>query len=714
MAMKVIAVVFALCTLAGHGLTVQTSEGETHRANPIRKVVTMLQMMQKKIEAEAKKEEELYDKFMCYCKNGESTLSAAIDSSTAKVPQVQSDIESAESQKAQFEEDVKTARVDRDAAKAAIMEATALREKEATTFATYKAEQEATIEATAKATAAVDKGLGSSFLQTNDGQILKKVLDSVDMAEADRQDVVSFLSGTNDEDAPAGGSLEIVGILKTMKEKFEADLAEATKTEETAVKTYDELVTAKKKEIEALTSEIEEKTVRIGDLGVDIVMMKEDLSDTEEQLIEDKKFLADLDKNCKVKAEEWAEVCKMRAEEQLAIADTIKILNDDDALELFKKTLPGAASSFVQMKVSAASMKARALAMLHDLRNSADKSSKSRLDFILLCLSGKAQGFEKVIKMVDDMVEVLKTEQQDDAHKKEYCEEQIDITEDKQKVLTKVKSDTETAIAESEEGITTLTSEIAALEDGIKALDKSVVEATEQRKEESEDFQALMASDTTAQDLLEFAKNRLNKFYNPKLYKPPPKRELTEEEKITLNMGGTLAPTAAPGGIAGTGIGFLQVHQQKSALEPPPAAPGAYKSKSEESGGVIAMIDMMIKDLEKEMTVAKTDEKNAQEDYEQMMSDSAEKRAEDTKSLTMKASAKASLESQLQAHQDKLAATGKELMAVGGYLASIHGECDWLLEYFDARKAARTAEIDALGKAKAVLSGADYSLLQVN
>merc|ERR1719453_1785911 len=84
--------------------------------------------------------------------------------------------------------------------------------------------------------------------------------------------------------------------------------------------------------------------------------------------------------------------------------------------------------------------------------------------------------------------------------------------------------------------------------------------------EEHEENTELMASDGTAKELLAFAKNRLNKFYNPKLYKAPPKRELSEDERITLNMGGTLAPTAAPGGIAGTGISF----SQRDAPPPPP------------------------------------------------------------------------------------------------------------------------------------------------
>merc|ERR1719281_1666655 len=102
--------------------------------------------------------------------------------------------------------------------------------------------------------------------------------------------------------------------------------------------------------------------------------------------------------------------------------------------------------------------------------------------------------------------------------------------------------------------IKTLAEEIKALTDGIMKLDKSVLEATMQRKKENEEYTELMASNTAAKQLIDFAKNRMNKFYNPKLYKAPPKRELTEEEAMYVAQGGELEPTAAPGGIAGTGV----------------------------------------------------------------------------------------------------------------------------------------------------------------
>merc|ERR1719321_2339587 len=125
------------------------------------------------------------------------------------------------------------------------------------------------------------------------------------------------------------------------------------------------------------------------------------------------------------------------------------------------------------------------------------------------------------------------------------------------------------------------------------------------------------------------------------------------------------------------------------------------------------MIDLLVKDLDKEMTVAKAEEKDAQEDYEQMMKDSAAKRADDAKSLEDKEGTLADLKAALEKDTDAKTSNGKELGATLQYIQSLHSECDWLLQYFDVRKEARTSEVDALGKAKAVLSGADYSLVQL-
>merc|ERR1719182_385328 len=94
------------------------------------------------------------------------------------------------------------------------------------------------------------------------------------------------------------------------------------------------------------------------------------------------------------------------------------------------------------------------------------------------------------------------------------------------------------------------------------------------------------------------------------------------------------------------------------------------------------------------------------------MKDSAEKRATDSKTLADKQKAKAQMTADQEAHTEEKAATTKTLMATLEYIQSLHGECDWLLQYFEVRKEARTGEIESLKTAKSVLSGADFSLLE--
>merc|ERR1712032_1671505 len=204
---------------------------------------------------------------------------------------------------------------------------------------------------------------------------------------------------------------------------------------------FDALVAAKEKQINALTKEIEDKTARVGDGGVKLSEMKEDLEDTTESLAEDKQFLAELEKSCGTKEAEWAARCKVRTDELLALADTIKILNDDDALELFKKTLP--APGFIQLEVSSKEVAKSALLAL------GSGSKDYRLDLISLALKGRKVSFDKVIKMIDDMVALLGEEQATDDAKKEQCDKNIDETEDKHKQLNVEIADLEKATAET-------------------------------------------------------------------------------------------------------------------------------------------------------------------------------------------------------------------------------------------------------------------------
>jgi septal ring factor EnvC (AmiA/AmiB activator) len=652
--------------------------------NPIRRVVKLLQKMQKSVEAEGQKEKELFEEFMCYCKTGSSDLTKSIDAAENKIPQVTSALEKAEATKEQLEKDLVKHRANVADAKATLATATALREKEAAAFAKESSDLTTNIAALKKATAAIESGMAGSFLQNAAATaVLQKITLDADMSSPDREMLSAFLSqGQGQGYAPASGS--ITGILKEISDTMEKTLADVTATEEDSIKTFEGLSAAKTKEIEANTAAIESKLERVAQVGLEITEMKEDLDDTTKALLEDKKFLAELEKGCATKEAEWAERTKTRADELLAISDTIKILNDDDALELFKKTLPSA--SLLQTEGSARILKRRALAVLDKARANR-RIPEPRMDFIALALQGKSGGtFDKVIGMIDEMVAILAEEQKADDEKKVYCESELDKMEDQKKSLERKVDDLGAAIDDAKSMVETLTEEIEALADGIKALDKSVAEATENRKAENVAYKELMAADTAAEKLLSMAGNRLAKFYTPKLY-------VAEAEPTML----------------------VQIKQHGAGSVAPPAPPetwGAYKTKGEEHGGVVAMLNMLKADLEKEMQEATVEEKDGQSEYEAMMADSAEKRTIDSKALADKEASKADLEEKVLKLGEEKTSTMKEVLATAETLKSLHLECDWLVSNFQVRKDARAGEVDALKKAKAVLSGADFSLMQ--
>ena len=214
----------------------------------------------------------------------------------------------------------------------------------------------------------------------------------------------------------AQSSGEIMGMLKAMLEEMEGDLSTAEKDEAAAIAGFEELSAAKAAEIASATSAIESKTKRSGEVAVEVVQTKDDLEDTLAEVKETEAFLGDLGKQCAEKKAEWSERQKMRAEEVSAISEAIKVLNDDDALDLFKKTVPSMVQTgyqFLQKGKGKASIALRAKTILVSLMQ---KSQVHATVFSLLtsALKSKSVDFSKISAQIDGMIDVLGKEQDDD------------------------------------------------------------------------------------------------------------------------------------------------------------------------------------------------------------------------------------------------------------------------------------------------------------
>merc|ERR1719398_170468 len=266
--------------------------------------------------------------------------------------------------------------------------------------------------------------------------------------------------------------------------------------------------------------------------------------------------------------------------------------------------------------------------------------------------------------MIDGMSAVLKEEQKNDDAQKAFCDKDLEASAKEQKDTEESIATSEAFIEETTAASEVATEEIAALQKDIKALDKAVAEATEQRKEEHADFLQFQTENNAALQLIEKAKNRLFKFYRPNLHKEAPAQELTDEEKLL-------------------------------------AASGA--------SGVIALMEMLAKELEDGITESKHEEETSQKDYERLMADSQKTRAQNVESITADEAAKADLDTKIESTKQKKASQETELSNIKGYIAKFHANCDFLIENYDLRKAARANEVESLKNAKSVLSGANFA-----
>lgn len=547
--------------------------------------------------------------------------------------------------------------------------ATAIRKKEEDSNAQDVTEMKANVKALNQAIQAVEKGMGD-FLQTKSAKVLRTLAEGADMSTVDRDLLASFLAQKADGEDDAAynpQSGEILGILKQLRVEIEDRMTSGIREDEASKANHESLVQAKRKEIAAATKSIQEKMGRIGDLAVEKTSLNNEIEDNKEGLEEDSRVLADLQKSCEDKKGSWATYQKQMAEEKMALAETIKLLNDDDALDVFKKTLPSPPVSFLQMQ---ATQHGEALTVLRKGRH---RSKDHRMAFLVLALQGKKVGFDEVYKMIDNLVELLRQEQTNDDNKKENCQSELNRLQDEVKAFKRTISDLDTGAASTNDDLKETSAQIEAMMAGIRELDKQVAVATEARKQEHAETVEVLAENNAAKSLLELAKNRLHKMYNPKLH----------------NAAGAAALAQSPKIEEGPDL--------------------TYRKQGQEAGGVIGMIDMLRADLLKQNTAIETAEKLAQEDYQTFIQNSADKRAMDSKAITDKENVKAEHEVTLhqmktdkKVQQEQLASTEKELLL-------LHKDCDWLLQKYSLRKEARVDEIDSLQKAKAVLSGASDS-----
>jgi len=633
---------------------------------PVAKVVRLLTDMKSRLESEAKQDAELYDQLACWCETNKRDKDAAVDMAEKQITELTSNIEALAAKSAELKANIKRLMDEVAQNQAALNTATAIREKENGEFQASEQELLASAQSVTAAVNTLSKHHPDAFLQVSvsadvvtglKAALKKHGLES--LAPSQRTLLASFLqqpAGYNSYNSRSG---EIFGILKQMKETFESNLSAEQKEEQNAQAEFDQLKSAKTREIAAAKGAIMDKTAQLAETDEAHAHAKHDLAKTRDALSADQKFLLDLNERCTNGDAEYAERTQMRNTELAAVSEAVAMLTDDSARDLFSTTL-----SFVEKKQTSD----RAAAAAKVLQAAGAKSG----DLALLSLAATARldAFTKVKAAIDEMVTALKAEMKDEIKHQRFCTAELDKNAKSTDSKKSRIADLTAAIDENTATVDTLTKEIAALQAQVAEMNVQIKRASEDREKANQEFQQTIADQRATQNILAKVLARLQKVY--------------QTTALVQQTPGAAAP-------------------------PPPAGFKAYKQDGG-AGGVLSLIQKIIAEsatLEKEALHA---EQTAQSDYSRFVNDSARSIGAANRSLAAKADEKAELEGSIVQDTGDRKANEQDVLNLGEYNGQLHLSCDYVLQNFDARQEARGQEIDALGQAKAILSGADFGL----
>jgi len=305
------------------------------------------------------------------------------------------------------------------------------------------------------------------------------------------------------------------------------------------------------------------------------------------------------------------------------------------------------------------------------------KKSKS-LNLARIAAEVKTGGqFDKVVSMIDKMVELLRKEEQEDIVHRDRCQNSGNKNKYEREDIAGAIDKAEKELARMTDVETQMSTQLGALEEDIKTTQGEMAQRLQMRNEESTDFKAALKDDAEAVGLLGEAIVSLSQFY--KSNKIP--IELAQEEPEY-----TVDPDKAP----------------ETTFQG-----GDYGGRKQESKGVIAILSMLKEDLEKDIQSGREQDAAGQKKYE-----SDRKAMQDT--LDAQSALKIQSEKDLAEHQAKIADKQEfvnlgttDLDAAKEMQATLEHDCEWVGTHFDTRREKRKTEIDGLVEAKNILSGAE-------
>lgn len=427
----------------------------------------------------------------------------------------------------------------------------------------------------------------------------------------------------------------------------------------------------------AAAAALQEREKRLADTNEKVAQAKVDLEETKAALAADQQFLIDLEARCKVAESEYAKRVSSRQQEIAAISETIRILGEDDARDLFSKTM-----SFLQVakaesqaeRTQQRRVRASAAKQIMTLARRKGSTSETSWRLATLAVAVQHDGFAKVKIALDSMVAELKKQQQQEVQKNDNCIADIQAVEGEIRGKRTEEKDLNALIKSLSATSAQLTKDLDDLKHDVAEAHVSLKAASEDRKAENHEFQQVVSDQRATAAILRKAMKRMESFYGEQSFAQVGKH--TRQE---------------PG----------------AAVEAPPSAGLDYQSNTV-APGIVQMLAKIIQDAERADTEAVAEEQASQEAYSQVVADINAMLDRSAAAITEKTIAKEKADvEKLEAKKD-LRSVEHSLKDFLGQEDGYHMECDYLIKNFAIRQGARQEEIGAVQKAKAILQGANF------
>jgi hypothetical protein len=661
---------------------------------PVEKVVNLLTTLKSQLESDSKAEEQIYNKYACWCektskRKAEDIVEATEDlrSLGQQILKLKGKIATRAAEIAELTSKIKSNEAEQT-------ELTAVRQKENAAWAAESVEMKQALAALQQAITVLAKATtpkkGAELIQETQQmlskQAIRSVLDSLPAKHSlplPKMNLLSEFVTSKAKYAPQSATIQ--GMLSDMYLTFSNDLQSSTTTEADRNQKYEDLYASLEKENNELKATRERKEAEKAEAEASLADTTKTYDDTEKQMKADTEFFDETKAACESKHEEWTERSNLRSEEIDGISKALEILTDDKNRELFAKSIKPGVETFLQVASTPAlvqdSTNAPSVRAYNAIKAQVQKSHSMRLAALAVRVrTAKFGHFEDVIKAIDEMIKTLDEEGAADLAKKTQClNEYQKVTSNVNDLDWKIKNNL-AKIDKLEKLIELRREEKAATIEKMDETSKYMKDITEERKSENEAYLEAKKEDLDSIELLKKARAAIDKYY--------------KENGIKLG------PTQ----------GSVKLLQEDPAFEisedQAPDATFSHKgSRKLQSKDVVSLLTYIIEDLQDEVTNEREAEAKAQAEYEEQMA-TAEKLMKEleAKKVTLTDIIAKRMTDKEEENKDMKANNG-DRDAELSYEAKIKPNCDWIIKAFDGRAIARTNEKNGLLTAKEYLAG---------